>query len=74
VSFSYILVVEKQKTDGMNRSFEERFLRCLFEMGGYIGYVAQISGELEESLPGWQVLVGPQEASDLGSYIKLQAG
>src|SRR5574337_450407 len=26
------------------------------------GYVAQISGELEEALPGWQVLVGPQEA------------
>jgi len=39
------------------------------------GYVAQISGELEENLPGWKVLVGPQEASDLESYIKsvLQA-
>ncbi len=34
------------------------------------GYVAQISGELEESLPGWKVLVGPQEAADLDSYIK----
>ncbi|MCY3024182.1 MAG: acetyl-CoA decarbonylase/synthase complex subunit gamma, partial [Planctomycetota bacterium] len=29
------------------------------------GYVAQISGELEENLPGWKVLVGPQEAGDL---------
>jgi acetyl-CoA decarbonylase/synthase complex subunit gamma len=34
------------------------------------GYAAQISGELEESLPGWTVVVGPQEASDLESFIK----
>jgi acetyl-CoA decarbonylase/synthase complex subunit gamma len=34
------------------------------------GYVAQISGELEESMPGWKVLVGPQEAADLESYVK----
>jgi len=34
------------------------------------GYAAQISGELEESLPGWKVVVGPQEASDLESFIK----
>ncbi len=36
------------------------------------GYVAQISGELEEGLPGWQVLVGPQEAADLESFIKAK--
>ena len=36
------------------------------------GYVAQISGELEESLPGWRVLVGPQEAGDLESFIKTR--
>jgi acetyl-CoA decarbonylase/synthase complex subunit gamma len=36
------------------------------------GYVAQISGELEESLPGWTVVVGPQEASDLASFIKVE--
>jgi acetyl-CoA decarbonylase/synthase complex subunit gamma len=36
------------------------------------GFVAQISGELEESLPGWRVLVGPQEASDLESFIKAR--
>ncbi|MHB9132255.1 MAG: acetyl-CoA decarbonylase/synthase complex subunit gamma [Armatimonadota bacterium] len=36
------------------------------------GYVAQISGELEESLPGWQIVVGPQEASDLGPFMKMQ--
>ena len=36
------------------------------------GYVAQISGELEESMPGWQALVGPQEAADLESFIKAK--
>jgi acetyl-CoA decarbonylase/synthase complex subunit gamma len=36
------------------------------------GYVAQISGELEENLPGWKVLVGPQDASDIESYMKKQ--
>jgi acetyl-CoA decarbonylase/synthase complex subunit gamma len=34
------------------------------------GYVAQISGELEECLPGFKVLVGPGEAADLESFIK----
>ena len=38
------------------------------------GYVAQISGELEEALPGWEVLVGPGEAADLGPYLKRHAG
>lgn len=39
------------------------------------GYVSQISGELEESLPGWKVLVGPQEAGDIEPFVKnvLQA-
>jgi acetyl-CoA decarbonylase/synthase complex subunit gamma len=34
------------------------------------GYVAIISGELEEKLKGWRVLVGPQEAALLPSYLK----
>ncbi len=38
------------------------------------GYVAQVSGELEEGLPGWEIVVGPQEAADLGAFLKLQAG
>ena len=38
------------------------------------GYVAQISGELEESLPGWKVLVGPQEAGDIESFVKARLG
>ena len=34
------------------------------------GYVSQISGELEDNLPGWHVMVGPEEASDLEGFIK----
>jgi acetyl-CoA decarbonylase/synthase complex subunit gamma len=34
------------------------------------GYVAQISGELEENLPGFKVLVGPAEAADIEIFIK----
>jgi acetyl-CoA decarbonylase/synthase, CODH/ACS complex subunit gamma len=38
------------------------------------GLVAQISGDLEETLPGWKVLVGPQEAGDLESFIRARLG
>jgi acetyl-CoA decarbonylase/synthase complex subunit gamma len=38
------------------------------------GYVAQISGELEEALPGWEVVVGSGEAADLGPVLKRQVG
>ncbi|HDP70564.1 MAG TPA: acetyl-CoA decarbonylase/synthase complex subunit gamma [Actinobacteria bacterium] len=34
------------------------------------GYVAQISGELEDELPDWVVEVGPREAGDIPSYLK----
>ena len=34
------------------------------------GYVAVLKGELEEKLKGWEVLVGPQEASDIPQYLK----
>jgi acetyl-CoA decarbonylase/synthase complex subunit gamma len=34
------------------------------------GFVSQISGELEENLAGWEVIVGCQEASDIPSFIK----
>jgi acetyl-CoA decarbonylase/synthase complex subunit gamma len=34
------------------------------------GFVAMISGDLEEGLPGWEVIVGPQEASDIASFVK----
>ena len=34
------------------------------------GYVAMISGDLEDKLPGWNVMVGPQESADIPSYMK----
>jgi acetyl-CoA decarbonylase/synthase, CODH/ACS complex subunit gamma len=35
------------------------------------GYAAVISGELEDALgPGWRVLTGPQEASDIGPFFR----
>jgi acetyl-CoA decarbonylase/synthase complex subunit gamma len=36
------------------------------------GYVAQISGEVEEGLPGWKILVGPQDAGDIESFVKAR--
>jgi acetyl-CoA decarbonylase/synthase complex subunit gamma len=38
------------------------------------GQVAVLSGELEESLPGWEIMVGPKEAVDLPAYLKLVWG
>jgi len=37
------------------------------------GHVSVLSGELEEELPGWEILVGPREAVDLPSYMKVHA-
>ena len=36
------------------------------------GYVAQISGELEEELPDWEIIIGPREASHIPSFLKSQ--
>ncbi len=36
------------------------------------GYVAQISGELEENMPGWKVIVGTQEAGDIEGFVKAK--
>ena len=34
------------------------------------GYVAQISGELDEELPDWEIQVGPREAADISTYLR----
>ena len=34
------------------------------------GYLSTISGELEEELPDWEILIGPREASHLPAYLK----
>jgi acetyl-CoA decarbonylase/synthase complex subunit gamma len=33
------------------------------------GKVARIRGELEEALPGWEIIVGPREASEIAAYL-----
>lgn len=33
------------------------------------GRVARIKGELEDALPGWEVVVGPREASGIGTFL-----
>ena len=34
------------------------------------GHVSSISGELEDELPGWEILVGPREAIGIPSFLK----
>jgi acetyl-CoA decarbonylase/synthase complex subunit gamma len=34
------------------------------------GYAAAISGDLEEELPDWKVLIGPREASHIPAFLK----
>ena len=34
------------------------------------GYVAVIKGEMEDAMPGWEIMVGPQEASDVPAFVK----
>ena len=33
------------------------------------GRVARIRGELEEAIPGWEVIVGPREAGEIPAYL-----
>ena len=35
------------------------------------GYAAQILGDLEEELPGWEIHVGPREAAHLPAYLRM---
>jgi acetyl-CoA decarbonylase/synthase complex subunit gamma len=37
------------------------------------GFVASISGDLEEELSGWQILVGPREAIGIPSFLRQLA-
>jgi acetyl-CoA decarbonylase/synthase, CODH/ACS complex subunit gamma len=34
------------------------------------GYAAAISGEMEEDLPGWHVVIGPRDASLIPKFLK----
>jgi len=33
------------------------------------GIVARIKGELEDELPGWEVVIGPKEAAGIGAFL-----
>ena len=35
------------------------------------GYAAAILGDLEDELPGWEILVGPREAAHLPAYLRM---
>ncbi len=35
------------------------------------GHVSVLLGEVEEELPDWEIMVGPREAVDLPSYLKI---
>jgi acetyl-CoA decarbonylase/synthase, CODH/ACS complex subunit gamma len=37
------------------------------------GYVAVLSGALEEKLPGWKITVGPREANSLPAFLKARS-
>jgi len=37
------------------------------------GYVAILSGSIEDKLPGWKITVGPREANALPAFLKTRA-
>lgn len=37
------------------------------------GYASAILGDLEEELPGWEVIIGPREASQIPAFLKMKA-
>jgi acetyl-CoA decarbonylase/synthase complex subunit gamma len=37
------------------------------------GYVAILSGSIEEKLPGWKITVGPREANAIPAFLKTRA-
>lgn len=37
------------------------------------GYAAAISGDMEEELPGWEILIGPRDASLIPKYLRDMA-
>jgi acetyl-CoA decarbonylase/synthase complex subunit gamma len=63
--FGGAAVAKAVKEYGLDQSSESKTLVIP-------GFVAQISGEIEEGLPGWKVLVGPQEAGDIESFVKAR--
>jgi acetyl-CoA decarbonylase/synthase, CODH/ACS complex subunit gamma len=63
--FSGATIAKFAKSIGL----EDRVTRREIVIPGYVSY---ISGELEENLPDWKVLVGPQDAADIESFVKAR--
>ncbi|MFN3535350.1 MAG: acetyl-CoA decarbonylase/synthase complex subunit gamma, partial [Desulfatiglandales bacterium] len=34
------------------------------------GYAAAIYGDMEEELPGWEIIIGPRDASMIPKFLK----
>ncbi len=63
--FTGALIAKAVKESGLEEKSESRTLVIP-------GFVAQVSGEVEENLPGWTILVGPQDAGDIESFVKAR--
>jgi acetyl-CoA decarbonylase/synthase complex subunit gamma len=61
--FSASLIAKALRGSGVEKDIRHRKLIIP-------GYVAVLKGELEEALAGWEILVGPQEAADIPSFLK----
>ncbi len=61
--FSAEIIAKALKEMGLEETVEHRKIIIP-------GYVASLQGELEEEMPGWEIMVGPQESSDIGDYFK----
>ncbi len=57
-------IAKAVKTNGMEEKVSHRKLVIP-------GHVSVLLGELEEELPGWEILVGPREAVDIPAYLKV---
>lgn len=56
-------IAKAVKSLGMDQKVEHRYIVIP-------GYVSTLSGEVEEELPGWKVLVGPREAVDISPFLR----
>jgi acetyl-CoA decarbonylase/synthase, CODH/ACS complex subunit gamma len=61
--FSAGLIAKAVQSEGLEKELTHRKLIIP-------GYVSILKGEIEESLPGWEIEVGPQEAADISIYLK----
>jgi len=54
---------EAVKSSGLDQKLKKKVLVIP-------GRAAKFSGELEELLPGWKILVGPRDSSDIPAYVE----